>query len=314
MSVVRKTKVIAIACSDIHLSSKAPIWRTNEPDWFEAMKRPLQELHKLKIKYNCPIFCAGDIFDQWNSSAELINFALENLPNDIYAIAGQHDLPLHNLENIKQSAYWTLVKAGKIINIEKDFSIKLPQYKIKLYGFPFNVKFKKCHDKEEGYKHIAIIHNYYWIKGKSYKKALESDRIFNNKEIFTSYDIVIIGDNHKSFKVKYKSAMHKTTIFNCGGFMRRKSDEINHKPQVGLIYNNGEIEPYTLDTSLDKFLNIDIKDNKEEEKFDMTRFIKELENLDYKIFDFREAIEIYLKKNKINKYIKQIILESMEKK
>jgi hypothetical protein len=35
---------LAILVSDIHLSDKPPIFRSSEPDWFEAMKRPLDQL------------------------------------------------------------------------------------------------------------------------------------------------------------------------------------------------------------------------------------------------------------------------------
>ena len=100
--------IIAIFAADLHLSLKAPIWRSTEQDWFEAMLRPLVELRTLATLHNCPIVYAGDIFDKWNSPPELINFAIEHLPKG-HAIPGQHDLPLHNYEDIRKSAYWTLV-------------------------------------------------------------------------------------------------------------------------------------------------------------------------------------------------------------
>ena len=40
-------KVLAILCSDIHLSHNAPVARSAEPDWYIAMKRPLDEIADL---------------------------------------------------------------------------------------------------------------------------------------------------------------------------------------------------------------------------------------------------------------------------
>ena len=54
------------------------------------MQRSLEQIRDLQKEFDCPVICAGDIFDKWNSPPELINFAYDNLP-EIYAIPGQHD-------------------------------------------------------------------------------------------------------------------------------------------------------------------------------------------------------------------------------
>src|ERR1017187_8863121 len=77
--------VIAIEISDIHLSDKAPVARSGEPNWYKAMARPLKEVSKLAAHHRCTIICAGDIFHLWDSSARLINFALQFLPTGIYS-------------------------------------------------------------------------------------------------------------------------------------------------------------------------------------------------------------------------------------
>ena len=115
--------VIAVLCSDIHLSLKCPVARSAEPNWLEATKRSLDELRSVAEEHNAHVVVAGDIFDRWNSPPEIINFAIENLPN-CYAIPGQHDLPNHRYEEIERSAYYTLIKAGIIENLNPDF-IKL---------------------------------------------------------------------------------------------------------------------------------------------------------------------------------------------
>ncbi len=99
-------------------------------------------------------------------------------------------------------------------------------------------------------------------------------------------------------------------IFNCGSLMRRKSDEINYKPQIGLLFDSGRIQPYHLNTSKDKHLDTQ-STAAIETTLDMKTFIQELEKLDDTDLDFRDAMKEYLRKNKIKEPICNIILKAM---
>ena len=215
MSSMRKEKVEAILLSDLHLSFKAPKWRSVEPYWFGAMKRPLDEVRLLQSKYQCPVIGAGDIFNRWfandsKGAPELINFALEFLP-DMIAIPGQHDLPLHNYNDIKKSAYWTLVQAGKITNLlpftHKDFSLTINN--IILYGFPFGSPIQPLVRKANtlGKIHVAVVHQYVWIDEHSFPKALRKDKIKGKRKEWKGYDAIVYGDNHKGFAVNYNGPL-----------------------------------------------------------------------------------------------------------
>ena len=301
-------EVIAIFVADIHLSSKPPIWRSAEEDWYDAMRRPLLELTKLKQKHNCPILCAGDIFDKWNSPPELINFAARYLP-EMYAIPGQHDLPQHNYEDIMKSAYWTLVEIGTIKNV---VDVSKLQDIVNVRCFPFGYKLKNyIRNKDDYYDedviNIAIVHEYIHTLDSSYPGAPKESEYNSYKVNKSGYDIIVYGDNHKGF--------HKpgdTTVFNCGTFMRRKSDEINYKPQVGLLRADGEIEVHYLDTSQDRYITV--REDVVEEEMDMQEFIQELEKLGNTALDFTEAMKQFFKTHKTIKEVKQIILKAMESK
>ena len=303
MSLVRsKEKVLAIFCADLHLSLNPPIWRSAEPNWFKAMIRPLDEIKQLQEKYNCPIICAGDIFDRWNSPPEIINFALERLPH-MYTIPGQHDLPLHNYEDIRKSAYWTLVEAGKIIHKER---VIIKGMEIKF--FPFGKKIKSTLLKSASALHIAVSHEYKWIQGCSYSKASKENKIEYRKASRSNdlgYDIIIYGDNHIGFLTK----QGKTQIFNCGSLMRIKSDQVNYKPQIGLLLECGKVVSHYLDISKDKYLELENTNIKE--TLDMKSLIQELEKLDSVDMDFSEVMVHYLKRNKIKKAICNIIIGAM---
>jgi len=312
MSKTDEIEVVAIACSDLHLSAKAPIWRSAENDWFKAMKRSLLELKKLSEEYQAPIICSGDLFDKWNSPPELINFALKNLPH-MFAIPGQHDLPLHRYEDMHRSAFGTLIEAGAITLVKPGIPIDIssggkPVY---VHGFPWGNNLKPVINAHEGVFNIAIIHEYIWINGRSYpnapkenKLAYKTGKFINDK--WMNWDVVIFGDNHKGFKAN----IGKTSVFNCGGFMRRKADEIDYKPQIGLIYDDGEVVPWELDISKDKY--IETMKKEESVEIDMSSFIEELKSMGDTAFDFSEAVKAFMIKNKTMKQVKKIIIESME--
>lgn len=318
-----EAKVLAILLADIHLLLKAPLWRSAEEDWLKAQNRPLLEVKLLQQGYgNCPVICAGDIFDRnkkvadgWNAPPELINFAIKYLPDNMYAIPGQHDLPNHQYEDIHRSAYWTLVESGKIKNIGPSGVTKIGKHLV-LCGYPPGYEIKNlggCKDDgNESDIWIAVVHDYIWMEGHSYPNAPDEKRLKRldiNKEgaKFYGYDLVVYGDNHKGFTTN----AGQTTIFNCGTLMRRKSDEIDYRPQVGLLLDNGSVVPHYLDTSQDKYIT------KAEEQvkatLDMGEFYDELEKLGKTALDFKEAMQQFLHSGKTSAEAKQIILDAMEK-
>jgi DNA repair exonuclease SbcCD nuclease subunit len=123
--------VIAILCSDIHLSERAPIARAVGQDWFTVQKRYLDQLRELKEKHNAILIVAGDVFDYWKSSPELINFAIVHMP-ECYAVPGQHDLPNHNYNDLHKSAYWTLVEAKIIKHLDPYIKIDVPDSRLRI--------------------------------------------------------------------------------------------------------------------------------------------------------------------------------------
>lgn len=305
-----KNKVIAIACADIHLSHKPPVWRSNEPNWYEAMARPLNELSELQRKYNCPVLCAGDVFDRWDSPAELINFAIKYLPDSISAIPGQHDLPNHNIKELHRSAFASLTLSGKIKNISY---VVINSYSQAVFKYiPYGEKLEHYTGLDRDIK-IAIVHEYICVKGSDYKGAPKESYIiskgFKSKK-YAGYDIIIYGDNHKGFKTH----LGKTTIINCGSLMRRDKDQEDYKPKVWLIYDNGKVMPHLLDISKDIHLTADeMKSMPESKDIDMSTFAEELKKLSSSAIDLVTAMKQCFLTNKVKEEVQDIILRAMKK-
>lgn len=300
---------IAIAISDLHLSLSMPSCR-NDKDWLDVQAAYLQQvkdLHKeleMRSEHVEEVFvlCAGDIFDRWNTPPELINFALQHLPNRMLCVPGQHDLPNHRMDQVHRSGYGVLKRAGKIVDLsEMPFTIQ----SMSVYGFGWGQEITPPRARRKDSPQIALIHKYCWTKSTGYPNAPEEARLGAYAHALKDYDVALFGDNHKDFLREMKSGVQ---VLNIGGFIRRKSDEISRKPSIGIIYHDGTVEQYPLDTSFDVFH--EDAETRKEVPIDMQTFIKGLEDLGEHGLNFVEAVEQYLRKEGVPNETKEIILRA----
>lgn len=297
---------IAVLVSDLHLTLKQPACRADK-DWMDVQAEYLGQLKKLAAGF--PILCAGDIFDRWNPSPELINFALDHLPDGMLCVPGQHDLPNHSLEEMDRSGYGVLKRSTKIEDLT-DGSISIsahPQGPVIVDGFGWNQVIKPpSKDERKASFQIAVIHRYCWIKGSEYPGAPETSNASSFKDELKGYTIAVFGDNHKKFITKSGNC----TVVNCGGFIRRKSDEIDYRPAAWVLYSDGTVKPKFFDTCIDRFHeNVE---KRESTPFDMRHLIEEMKRLGEEGINFREAVLHHLDANEIDKATRQIILKAME--
>lgn len=301
------SKVIAILCADIHLSEQPPIARSMEPDWLVAQARPLQQVKELVKIHKCPVICAGDIFDRHRSSPYLINWAMDNLPQ-MYAIPGQHDLPMHSYEDIQKSAYWTLVKEGTIENLGKSGDyIELSEMGV--FGFPWASVLRFVENDIPGDKILlAVVHSYIWIQGKQYPGASIQSSMSQYKDKLQGYDAAVFGDNHQGFLAKCGDC----NVLNCGCLIPRKSDERKFKPAVGLLHSDGTITQSFLDCSEDVWLDEVKDDNILEENEGLNEFLTELNQVDsgqLDFLDFRASVLQYLNDFDVTDGVRKTVLE-----
>jgi len=308
-------RVLAILCSDLHLSHKPPIARSKE-DWYQVMKRYLKQLRILCFRnswdssggrYYPKVICAGDIFDKWNSPPELINFAIEQLPS-MYAIPGQHDLPNHNYLDRTKSAYWTLVQARKITNLwpKEPCVILTPDGVpcLRLTGFPWSYTITPTKGELDNAINLAVIHQYIWKIGYGFLGAPSCSIVGTKlRKELRSFDAAIFGDNHIGFLSQFAQnncekkpwLNKKKSILNCGGFIRRNSDQVEYCPMVGLLKEDASIETVQLDTSKDK-MEFDLPVKKENPELCSAEFIASLKNVISIGRDFNETIRLLLDK------------------
>ena len=299
------SEVLAVLCSDLHLSHRCPIARSAEPDWYAAMKRPLDELRQLAEGYDVPIVCAGDLLDRPSEPAELVNWAIGNLPK-MYSIYGQHDIFYHSSDSLPRTAYWTLVECGVIINLEQVNSMHYGSQgkSIFVFGYPWRTEIWPA-NREIGVVNLAVIHKYLWTKGSGFPGAPTENHISASVSQLQGYDAAVFGDNHNSF-IAYAD---KCSVVNPGTLMKRKLSERDYKPMVGLLKDDASIEPHYLDCSQDKWME-DVDDLTEKETIDTSHLIESLETLQ-EALDFEGAVVNYIRQNTPSKKVEHVLMKAI---
>lgn len=299
---------VAVLCSDIHLSLAAPVARSAEEDWLGVQRRYLHNL--VEVADGRPIICAGDIFHKWNSHPELINFALDEVP-EMWAVPGQHDLSYHQYEGMAKSAFGTLVRAGRIKLLEPLKPTRIGKH-IRAWGFPWGTPLKMMPTfvgKSDSVIDLAVVHAYIWIKGKGFPGAEEKYRLAAYAKALKGFDAAVFGDNHKGFLA---GGGESIPVLNHGTFICRASDERDYVPKLGLLHADGSITLKPVDTSADKWLPVEEARIKEEEGHQMKEFLKELESLSADSTDFAEALRGYFKTYEVTEQAQKILLEALD--
>lgn len=298
------SEVLAIFCADLHIDSVPPIARAAEPDWYDAVRRPLKELRGLQQRHGCPVVIAGDLFNRWNVPPEAINFALAELPDWTIAVPGNHELPYHRYEDVRKSAYWTLVEAGRVADLDPRMPAVVGEKKLVLHGFPYGVPVKPIgENRAGGWTHVAVVHAYCWIAGADHPGADPGKRAKRYLPKLEGYDHAFFGDNHVPF--------HHKKIVNCGGFLRRRADEKTHRPRVWLLTGAG-VQEHLLDCRKDVFTDPDDVIEAAAKTLDLSRVMEELKALGDVGLNFVELLTRYAERDENRKAVREFIFSVLE--
>ncbi len=286
-------KIISIFTSDWHMRDTKPRCRID--NYFEAQKNKLEQIKKVQSENNCPIFDCGDLLDNHKSSPFLEGWLIDNLPDNFYTIAGNHEIPYHNINDIDKSSWNVLWKAKKInytdIYLDTDFQV---------VGFHYGHLNKKYYIKNDRIN-IALIHEFISIN--KFPGSITPDELVQKLQ---GFDYIFCGHNHTNFDVK----INNTRIINVGSMLRMDADQINYKPAFYVMYEDFTIEKKYFNIKEDVIDRKYIDDkNKTNEK--MEAFILSL-NGKYEISNsFKNNIDNYLKENKVGEGIKNKIRMSI---
>jgi len=290
-------EVDAIFFADVHLMEKTPINRVD--DVFETQFKKLQFIKELQVKYNCPVYCSGDFFNNAKPSPHLLSRAIQAIPSNFHTVLGNHDLPYHNIELWYKCGVYVLYKAKKLEILN---------------GMHFNSDYDDSYLIDVKGRKLLVIHIMTFANKEPYP-GCTAPRARGLLRKYEKADVILTGDNHITFTETYKNRI----LVNPGSMLRTTIAQRNHKPSV-FLYNakNNEVEqlilPYDENALVEEdkaTVEIEQVEIKEEEIKKLTDLLKS------KKFSFggnvTRLINAYFEKNKtVDEEVKQIILNNLE--
>lgn len=291
-------RVDAIFLSDIHIMERVPLCRTD--DFLKTIVNKMEQLKKVQEKYRCPIFIGGDIFDVSRMSKASDVFWIkffESFKYDIIAIPGQHDIPNHNIDKIFDSSL------GVVSTALKNFSLHpLPFEQLDIFSWDFGRVKRK----------IGMIHKLFHhkkddvIKDSSGNKLSSSAKVFLKKH--TECDVILSGDNHKTFVVQYENRV----LINPGSVFRMRADQIEHQPCFFLYdAEKNKVTPEYLQIKEDVVTREHLE-KKEDRQDRMDAYINKLNEEENIGISFSKNLENIFKVNKIQRAVQNKIWEWRE--
>lgn len=306
MSKVQKASVVAATVGDCHFRADRPRCR-KEPDWYAVMKDHLDQLRAILLKHKAPpLFYAGDIFHKWNAPPELINFLLSEMPSG-YAVPGNHDLPYHNYEDRKKSAYWTLVKARKLTDLQPGQTVSRDGLSVTAFPFGSTPTF----EPSPGPVRIALVHAYCWRDGHTHPGAPEDQHADSWMSALAGYTGLVFGDNHQAFNVLEVEKL--PWVRNGGCFIRQTTSEMDVQPTVGLVWSDGSLTEERLDRRHDEFVPADEWNEEVSELGDgrMQELLEELSMVGKHKQDFRATLKRAADKSTVSAEVRRLVLDFM---
>lgn len=126
------------------------------------------------------------------------------------------------------------------------------------------------------------------------------------------YRVAVFGDNHLPFLC----TDDETTVLNCGGFLRRNSDQHDHQPKVGVIWSDGGVTRVDIDVSKDVTLQVPnlqpTLSGVNAVTGSLDRFMDELSGLETAYVDFIEALKAYMTNNRTGDEVRQAVMKAAE--
>jgi len=308
-------KAGAAIVSDLHLRDDQPICRTD--DYWKAQLEKLefivQDTNEL-VAEDGPLIIAGDLFDYWRPSPLLIAETIRIMNkcgHKILAVAGQHDIPQHNLDLypktglrvLEEGGVITLLRAGSFMSFGKE------EDAFKVYGYCFGEEDRAGLTTFIGSPRTVGVFHFLTCLDKSPIPGVEIPRAKNVLKKFPQFNLMIVGDNHQCFQAMLDD-QHR--LCSPGSMTRMEADQEDYEPQITLYYpgtNTVEWHPIPVKAGVITRKHIERLQGKQE---DIAKFVEGMKGSFDQTVSFERNLERYWKRNKIGQDLKEIVLKALE--
>jgi len=312
-----------VCLGDLHLLWDKPIGRKDDAHKVQMGK--VKFVLDWAANNKAIILQPGDFFDtsrSWHlTSAYSEFFGSYNLVRDnpigglLFAVYGQHDTYMYS-ESTRHATGLGVLIANRLVQLLNEKVIQLESY-INIYGASFGQEIPKPKVKKDQLN-ILVIHKMivgneklgYWQKDGDFVYA--ENFLDDHKE----YDLIVCGDCHRKFMFEQDGRF----IVNSGPLFRKEADTYNlTKASPGFwVYNTDDKNLEWVDVpheSADKILSRQHIERQEEIDDAMEVFVSKMKVNDDEMtsVDFRSNLISFLEKNKVEKGVKSILSEVMDK-
>lgn len=299
--------VTAILTADIGLQENSPVCRLDS--YWEAQARKIKWLSDLQKKYNCPILDGGDLFEHWKASPFLLQWALQNLPDGINTIPGNHDLPAHSIDLYDKSGLAVLEAAGKIeVLIDAPSGLPMENNKVLAHPFPWGSELLPLDKKyiRNDVVNVALVHAMTYI-GRSFPGCKDPHALSLLKQM-SGYQLIIIGHNHSQFTIEKDGRK----LISPGSLARTTADQADYKPCVFLWdaeTNELKAMPVPIEEGVISREHTDAIERKDER---LDAFVSRLSGEMEIGLSFSDNLGQYFSTHRVRQGVKDIVWESTE--
>jgi len=220
--------------SDIHLRDKKPRCRLEtEEEWYSFQEQVLQSIYGTALDEEVDaITIIGDIFHKPKSSQRLEQMFISNMTGSIpvYIMPGQHDLPGHSFENVKDSSFGVIWEhALASVDKSKDsFGILPMDALFQWEEFQFHeIKGSPRNSLDED---VLCVHRLITPQDKPLPNVISQTPLELLKE-FPDLRMILAGDYHWG----HEAELDDRWVFVAGCVMIQASDFKDYTPSVLII-------------------------------------------------------------------------------
>ena len=288
---------------DWHLTDKQPENRID--DYAEAVLTKLQFIIDTAKELGCCLIIQpGDLFDSPNPSYSLFSKVAKAIkrihPIWVATVWGQHDLRYRNKGDTALKALEISCSGNLLLELNDRF-----QDPVTIHSAGWEEAVPKPID---GKFNILITHRMIVNE-----KIWEGQTDFDYANVFLlkhPFNLIVSGDNHKYFIAEHG----KRLLVNCGSMMRSSINQIDHIPTLVFFDTDNPEGWYNIDIPIKhvkEVFNMEtvIKTQERDEKLDA--FVSGLSENKEMGLSFGDNLSAYMKENKIDSAVKDIIEEGM---
>jgi DNA repair exonuclease SbcCD nuclease subunit len=287
-----------VALADVHIDNLRPECRTD--DYLDTVCRKLEWVFS---RYT-DVIIAGDLFDQADVGAEVMNRVLRIWRDDVrvYAIPGQHDLTNHSLKLIEKSSFQVLVNAGLVTRLSPKTPTHIGNWDV--YGAAWGEEWPRLNSKPTKVKQLLIAHKTTWMEPFAPGQvAGDAARLLM---AFAEWDGIVVGDNHQTFCVQ----AGERVLVSPGSVMRKRIDQLDHTPCVFEI-SNKSIIPIPVYLPVEDCMTTITHDRKKERDTRVDVFVQKLGEQKEVGLSFKDNLKKFIATNedRIRPRVREIITE-----